>query len=151
MKVVTSTSHTHLISAHIIAAIEATPDLAVKSKQQYLRNLNKLVEISDTHDCWSAILAHKSTIKKISERYPAKFASQHSLVSVVLAAFRYTPELKDAHPKVYAAWSACLVDVKKPLDERVMTAQPTQKQALGWVPLSDIIEKRLTLPVGSPE
>lgn len=142
---------TEVISARIVAAIDATPDLADKSKKQYKRNLDNLVQISGLHDCWSAILAHKSTIEKMADRYPAKFASQHAMVSVVLAVFRYTPGLKDAYPKVHLAWSACLLDVKKPLDERVMTAQPTERQALGWVPLSQIIEKRHTLPVGSPE
>lgn len=144
----TSASSSKVISNRIVKAINQAP-LSATSKTQYLRCLEILAEHGNYANVWTAIAAHKESIAALQKRYEARHASLQMYSTSVLAAFKHLPSLKDLQPGAHAAWLAVHEAAQGPLELHALTAQPTDRQALGWVPFEAIAAKRESLPVGS--
>ncbi|MEW5315243.1 MAG: hypothetical protein WDW38_006688 [Sanguina aurantia] len=142
------TAATKATSLRIVTAIQASV-LSDTSKQQYLRRLEILAEQGGHADIWSAILAHKPAIAALRLKYAERHASLHMYSTAVLSAFKHVPALKEKVPAVYAAWLELHEGVQEPLELHALTAKPTDRQALGWVPFEEIVAKRDALPLGS--
>lgn len=119
------------------------------TKRQYIRRLEMLAEIGGHADPWTAISHHKATIAALEARYRDKPASLHIFSTVVLSSYKYVPRLKTVAPASFAAWTRVSEDAKIPLEHHALSAQPTARQAHGWVPFPEIVEMRESLPVGS--
>lgn len=142
------TAATKATSLRIVTAIQASV-LSDTSKEQYLRRLEILAEQGGHADIWSAILAHKTAIAALRLKYAERHASLHMYSTAVLSAFKHLPALKEKVPAVYAAWLELHEGVQEPLELHALTAKPTDRQALGWVPFEEIVAKRDALPLGS--
>lgn len=119
------------------------------TKRQYIRRLEVLADLGGHADPWTAISHYKSTIAALQEKYRGKPASLHIFSTVVLSSYRYVPRLKTLAPASFAAWARVYEDAKRPLEHHALSAQPTARQAHGWVPFSEIVQMRESLPVGS--
>lgn len=137
---------TKVLSERIFDAFDKS-NLADISKTQYKRRLELLGEQGD--DVWSVIRAYEVTIPALLQQYEGKHASLQLVSGVVLSAFKYVPELKEVSPDALAAWRVVNEEAKKPMNERVMSAQPTERQKLGYVPFAELVRKRDALPSGS--
>lgn len=128
----------------------AASELSQVTKDQYISRLDVMAEMSGHgKDIWAAIISHKQTIDAVMEKYKDKPASQHLFASSVLAAFKRVPALQGKAPEALAAWRLISEEVQKPLRDRVLSSQPTPRQAEGYVPWEDIIKMRDAQPCGS--
>lgn len=137
------------VSAHIIKALSES-QLSDASKALYLRKLEILAELRGRGtDIWTAISSHTKTIAALLEKHEGHHASLQTFATSVLSAFKYVPGLKDQALKSHGAWQAVHADAHAPLEAHTMTGQPTERQALGWVPFAEVMAKRESLPLGS--
>lgn len=140
------TAATLALSQKILTSIAAA-DLSEISRKQYVR---KLEILSEGHpDIWSAISKHKATIATLLEKYGDKPASLQVFSGAVLSSFKHVPELKVKAPEALLAWKSLSEEAQKPMQARVLAAQPTARQAEGWVPCAEVVRKRDALPSGS--
>lgn len=139
---------TKIISNKIIKAIEQAP-LSATSRAQYLRRLEILAENGAYANIWTAITSHEASIVALLKKYENRHASLHMYSTSVLAAFKHVPSLKELAPESYTAWLAVHEAAQRPLELHTLTAQPTERQAHGWIPFDEIVAKRESLPIGS--
>lgn len=136
------------ISGKIVKAIGLAP-LSDTSKAQYLRKLEILAERGGHADLWTAVKSHDASIMALMQKYGSKHASMHMFASAVLSAFKHVPSLKTLAHESYTAWLAVHEGAQRPLELHALTAKPTERQALGWVPFEEIVKKREALAIGS--
>lgn len=146
-------SPTTLATSHaILAAIATSPNLAEISQKNYQSSLRLLTQnISRQTDCWAAITDHKFSIAALLAKFEGRPASLNSYAAAVLTCFKLDPSLKTMAPSAYAAWCEVHAEARKPLEARVLTSQPSSRQAPGWIPFERLVAMRKSLPVGSPE
>lgn len=136
------------VSSSITKAFRAS-SLSETSKLQYMRRLEILAELGAHADTWTAITKHEETIAALQKKYRDRPASLHMYSTAVMSSFKHVPGLKELAPLSLLAWMGVDEEAKKPLQHHALTAQPTARQALGWVSFEKIVEKRESLPVGS--
>lgn len=134
------------LSQSILQAL-ADSALSESSKIQHTRHLEKL---SERHgDVWSAIVDYEASIAILSQKYAGKHASLVAYSGAVLSCFKHMPDLENKAPMALKAWKCLSNEAKQPTLDRLLSSQPSEKQALGWVPFREIVRKRDALPVGS--
>lgn len=136
------------ISHRIVLAI-ASSGLATTTIKQYNRNLAALVKMAGKTDIWGAISDYEHTISTLLLKFLEQPSSLQVFSGAVLSAFRYVPDLKSLASDAWAAWQTVSAEAKKPMNDRVLAAQPTMRQSLGWISFQELVRKRDALPVGS--
>lgn len=99
---------------------------------------------------WDIIVQAEKSIKWILKHYTSQ-SSQKAYLSVVLAVFRYVPDMKCDLPDQHKKWFEAFTKVDKAIMERYKQNKPSEKQEAGYVPFQDIIAKRDELVKGSDE
>jgi hypothetical protein len=124
-------------------------ELSDNSKENYRMRAHTL-EKKIGKPLQQIILNPKLYIPELTKLYPAN-TSRKAHMSFILSVFRYNPDFTCDHRKAYDAWYAAFNDTHKQVLDRYETNQPTDRQVEGYVPYSEIIQKRDELEPGSME
>lgn len=126
-----------------VVAIQGAP-LSERSKEQYVRNLEKLRELSGDRSL-ETIIAHPKAMKQRIEHAYDNMQTRKALVAAIRAIFKYNDSVKDAYPEQYESWTKIGQDLDKHILDRVGTAQPTERELVNWVNWSDVLKKQREL------
>ncbi len=124
-------------------------DISSTSKRVYLERLKVLMQ-QHTVDLYTLVKHPKKYIEWIKTRYESD-QTRKSYFSGVLALFRHNPGLKQQETKAYDEWYAAFKEVHERIEEKYKHNEPSDRQKDNYVPYSQIVEARDTLPKGSNE
>ena len=116
-------------------------DLSNGSKEQYIRQLNKLHDLAGGRSL-ETIIAHPGEMKTRIDKAFDNHQSRKALLSAIRALFKYNEHLKEEYASEYEAWTHFAQETDKTIFDRVSTAQPTQRELLNWVPWAEIVRKQ---------
>ena len=161
--------------SYYTSALERTPTLKTKTKELYLKNIERAKnEIwtctdRDTTDRTLYIILHNPNVFfERLERYASKTQgrivsdgrgvkkglgehSKDNLTSAVVSLFIHHEAFRNDHHATYEKWVAGQKTLRAPINDKYLTNKPTERQKSGYVPYEQVIEKRNTLEDGSPE
>lgn len=75
--------------------------------------------------------------------------AKNSYITAILAVFRHTPSMMQKHADLFKKWQKIQNDIRKPINDKYMTNKPDERQEKAFVPLSEIVKKRNSLPKGT--
>lgn len=134
---------------HDFIASIVQAELSPVTKRVYLERMKYMLTQLKV-DVLTILRNPRKYIGWIRETFDA-LATQKSYISAVLAVFRHNEGLKQQEQKHYDAWHAAFKEVDTQIDERYKRNEPSERQANGFVPFEEIVEKRDQLEKGSDE
>lgn len=134
--------------ADLLEKIEAS-DLSTVTKDNYRMKAHTLVKKLQK-PLLDIVLHPETYIPEIARLYPLN-TSQKAHLTFILAVFRYNPDFTCDHRKAYEKWADAFNNTHQKVMDRYETNKPTDRQAEGYVPYTDIIKKRDELEPGSTE
>ena len=87
----------------------------------------------------------------LEKKWAESLQTQKSYVAVILALYRYNPDLKTKHKAAYTKWYQKFQELHKSIEEKYVNNSASDKQMAGFVAFPDIVAKRDTLTSGSQE
>lgn len=79
---------------------------------------------------------------------------QHTLdayYASIIALFIYNQKLRESNPELYLKWKEFHENVRKPINDKYKSNEPTERQKQAYVDFDDIVAIRDRLPKGSQE
>jgi hypothetical protein len=133
------------ISTHpCVKPIQDTDQLSVASKSQYLRQLQKVMNVTKAPSLEHVIKNPESVVKTI-DMLQFSPSLKKSMVSSVCALFKYNENLRIKYPKERETWSNLLRGINRTELDRVASAEPTPRETLNWVDWKTISAKEREL------
>ena len=133
------------ISTHpCVKPIQDTENLSAASKSQYLRQLQKVVDVTKASSIEHVILNPDGVLRTITMMQYSP-SLKKSMVSSVCALFKYNESLRIKYPKEKEAWSTLLKNINRVEMDRVASAEPTPRETLNWVDWKTISAKEREL------
>lgn len=124
-------------------------DLSPTTKRVYLERLKYMIEATKAE--LGEILKNPKEYIEWINKHSKTEQTKKSYISAVLAVFKHTPNLKEKQKDIYYQWYQEFKKVHEEIDNRYKLNEPTEKQKNAYVPYSEIVKKRDTLPKGSKE
>lgn len=122
-------------------------DLSPKTIQNYREYFSAISTRSGISDM-EIVATNPHKYIPLFKKWFLKDTTRKTMISAILGIFRYNPDFKDERKREYDKWSDAFKESKERVDERYESNQPTERQEAGYVPYSDIIKARDTLPSG---
>jgi hypothetical protein len=124
-------------------------DLSEVTKRNYLQKSIVLIKLVGKPIEY--IIEHPdAVIKKIESEYD-NTSSRKSFFVVILAIFRYNPELKTKYKKEYEKWMKGFEEIDEKVNDRYKENAPSDRQKEGYIKYDDIVKKRESLESGNIE
>lgn len=119
----------------------------------YKTYANTIMKHFETDDIKTVMKNADKSIAWILGHYGNSDASKKNMMAAILGIFKHNKDaiLDGAMLKAQDKWRAAYEDLSARVDERYKTNQPSEKQSSGFVPYTDIIKMRDSLPKGSQE
>jgi hypothetical protein len=136
----------------LLQAIQQANDLTDLSKRQYSTHLLKLQRLTGNRSLLETVRDVQTTMRAIDAALTSgQIHTRHAVTAAVVALFKRVPCLKNDFPDALAAWRQHTHESGKVVSARMDTNVPTERQAEGFVELTEILQKRDSLPKGSWE
>lgn len=110
------------------------------SKRQYIRNLMTLRKISRNKPLEEIVINPKPMIQRIRRMY-ANHQTRKAFACAIKAVFKYVPDLKCQYNDEWARWHSFYADSDKTITDRIMAAEPTEREKENWVRWTDVLAK----------
>lgn len=140
--------------------IKNTKFLSDATKKRYLKNIEK-IQTKILPKSLEFILKNPTIFDQKVKEYAAnnkgrvgKTLGQHyidALYAPIIAIFLYNQDLKEQYFELYNEWKKLHENVRKPINDKYSSNEPTERQIKAYVPFEEVIQIRNALPVGSPE
>ena len=152
---------------YYIKAIKNTPTISEKTKKLYLKTIHRIkTEICNNESTLYTILQNpanffeqldiycnnnKGRIIVNGEKQSLGQHTKDNITSALLALFIHNEEFRNNHFSIYQKWIEFQKEIRKPIKDKYLTNQPTDRQASGYFSYDDVIKVRNQLEDGSPE
>lgn len=134
-------------ASHDFIASIMQAELSPVTKRVYLERVRYMLTNLKV-DVFTILRNPQKYIAWIHDTFDA-LATQKSYISAILAIFRHNEGLKQQEQKHYDAWFQAFQEIHAQIDEKYKRNEPSERQALGFVPYEEIVAKRDTLEKGA--
>jgi hypothetical protein len=127
--------------------------LSTNTCTMYKTYANTIMKHFETDNIRTVMKNADKSIAWIRKDYGNSDASKKNMIAAILAIYKHNKELMadTAMQKAHEKWTSAYEDLKERIDERYKTNKPSDKQADGFVPFSEIVKMRDSLEKGSEE
>lgn len=130
----------------LLQSIKQNKELSPKTIQNYTDYFSAIETRAKTE--FYNVATNPDKYIPLFKTWFSKETTHKTMITAILGAFRYNPELKDTHSKEHAKWADVFKKAKDVVEERYSQNKPTERQEAGYVPYADIIKARDALPKG---
>lgn len=127
-----------------VKTLENAEALSPNSKKQYLRHLQKVMQVSGATSLEQVIRTPIDVLRTI-DAFQFSPSMKKSLVSSICALFKYNEEMRLKFPRERETWGDALRGINRVELDRVSSAEPTAREALNWVDWKTISAKEREL------
>lgn len=125
--------------------------LSATTKAIYARRYRQLKEKLPKKTFKKMLENPQSTFTAIKEIADGSPSITDQFVQALMSFFEHANGFRFSHNDAFNQWKAIQKDVKKPIEEKYLKNEPTEKQKEAYVPWNEIITQRDSLPADSPE
>lgn len=118
-------------------------DIANNSKRLYIRHLINITKLTG-RTLEELLQRPRSSYAIISEKYP-NVQTRRSMLISIKSMFKHVPELQCKHPKAYKKWHKLFKELDVQVTNRIMAAEPTERERANWVRWADVVAKEREL------
>jgi hypothetical protein len=114
------------------------------TKDQYIRNLATLRRLSKGRSL-TDIITHPSAMLKRIEKAYTNNQTRKALTACIKAIFKWNPDVLEKYKQYADTWHQYFRGTDRAIQQRVSTAEPTERELLNWVPWSQVLAKEQEL------
>ena len=119
-------------------------DISDTTKSQYIRNLATLKKLANGR-ALRDVITHPGAMKRRIESAYTSLQTRKAMMASIKALLKYNPEVADELADHVEHWNLMFRTTDRAIQERVATAEPTEREILNWVPWPDVLAKEREL------